>query len=68
MTPLNKDIAPSAAPTEDEVRRWQALPRDEQLARMKALFGDNRTMSPGTLSMDQVRVRARAKIAERDNG
>jgi len=26
---------PSAAPTQDEIRRWQALPREEQLKRLR---------------------------------
>ncbi len=27
-----------ATPTDDDIRAWEALPRDQQLARMRALF------------------------------
>jgi hypothetical protein len=29
MNDVKDDIMPSATPTEDEIRRWNALPRDE---------------------------------------
>jgi hypothetical protein len=32
------DVMPSATPTEEEIRAWEALPRDEQLRRMRAVL------------------------------
>ena len=30
------DVMPSATPTEEDIRKWDALPRDEQLRRLRA--------------------------------
>jgi hypothetical protein len=30
------DVMPSATPSEEDIRRWEALPRDEQLRRLRA--------------------------------
>lgn len=68
MPDLKDDILPSAAPTEEEIRRWNALPRDEQVRRMRALFADPASTAPGQRSMTEIRDAALARIAKRDHG
>ncbi len=46
------DVMPSATPTEDDIRKWDALPRDEQLRRLRAALThpDCATATPDTMS------------------
>ena len=56
------DLMPSAAPSEDDIRKWDALPRDEQLRRLRATLShpDCATATPDTMSDVLATARARA--------
>lgn len=53
---------PSATPTEDDIRKWDALPRDEQLRRLRAALTrpDCTTATPDTMNDILAEARARA--------
>jgi hypothetical protein len=54
------DVMPSATPSDEEIRKWEALPRDEQLRRLRAALthSDCSTTTPD--SMDDILASARA--------
>ena len=56
------DVMPSATPTEEDIRKWDALPRDEQLRRLRAVLTqpDCATATPDTMSDILAEARARA--------
>lgn len=54
------DAMPSATPTEAEIAAWNALPRDEQLRRLRAALAHPDCSIVGTASMDDIRDRGRA--------
>ena len=56
------DVMPSATPTEENIRKWDALPRDEQLRRLRAALThpDCATATPDTMSGVLAEARARA--------
>jgi hypothetical protein len=58
-------VVPSAAPSEEDIRAWEALPRDEQLRRLRAALThpDCATAVPATMSevLDEARARADAR-------
>jgi hypothetical protein len=56
------DITPSATPTEEDIRKWDALPRDEQLRRLRTALThpDCATATPDTMSSILAEARARA--------
>lgn len=62
------DITPSATPSAEEIRRWQALPRDEQLVRIKKALDDAAEGPRSNRSMQDIKDAALAKIASRENG
>ncbi|PWB83515.1 MAG: hypothetical protein C3F11_06185 [Methylocystaceae bacterium] len=45
-------LAPSAIPSEAEIVAWEALPRNEQLRRLRAMLGhaDCATATPATMA------------------
>ncbi len=47
-------VMPSATPTEAEIAEWEALPRDEQLARMRAFFADPACSQVSSSTMDDI--------------
>jgi hypothetical protein len=57
-------VAPSAAPSDDEIAAWQTLPRDEQLRRLQARLThpDCATVSDATMSDILSRAQAAAKL------
>jgi hypothetical protein len=57
------DVMPSATPTEEDIRKWDALPRDEQLRRMRATLThpDCATATPETMSDILAEAHARAE-------
>ena len=56
------DVMPSATPSEEDIRKWEALPRDEQLRRLRAALThpDCATATPD--SMNDVLAAARARV------
>ncbi len=67
-TNLMDDIMPSATPSAEEIRRWQALPREEQLARMKAALNQAAEGPRSDRSMEDIKAAALQKIAAREHG
>ena len=57
-------VVPSAAPSDDEIAAWQALPRDEQLRRlrMRLTHPDCAAVSSATMSEILRRAQASAKL------
>lgn len=68
MTDVKDDIMPSATPTEDEIRRWQALPRDEQLKRMQQALDEAFASGLSERTMDDIMATARERVAKLRNG
>jgi hypothetical protein len=54
-------VMPSATPTEEGIRLWQALPRDEQLRRLRAVLTHPDCTTIATASMSEILVEARAR-------
>jgi len=59
------DVMPSATPSEEDIRQWEALPRDEQLRRLRAALthSDCSTATPD--SMTDVLAAARKRVETR---
>jgi hypothetical protein len=59
------DAMPSATPSEEDIRQWEALPRDEQLRRLRAALthSDCSTATPD--SMTDVLAAARKRVETR---
>lgn len=68
MTDVKDDIMPSATPTEDEIRRWQAFPRDEQLKRMQNALDAAFASGISERTMDDIKAAARERVAKLRNG
>ena len=56
------DIMPSATPTDDEIRRWQALPREEQLRRLRQAIDDGFESGVSTRGIDDIIAEARTRV------
>ena len=64
MTRLDKDRDESrawAAPTEQDIRAWESLPRDEQLRRLQELLSRPESNDISELSFDDVIARAKSR-------
>jgi hypothetical protein len=59
--PIN-DVQPKAVMTPDEVARWNELPADEQLARLRVALQSGIDSGPADATMDQIwaKIRSRA--------
>ena len=55
------DIQPKAVMSPDEQARWDALPPDEQLARLRAAIERGVDSGPTQLTMDEIWARLRAR-------
>jgi hypothetical protein len=55
-------VLPSATPSEEDIRAWAALPREEQLRSLRAALThpDCSTVSPATMSEILAEARRRA--------
>ncbi len=56
------DIMPSAAPTDDEIRRWQALPVEEQRKRLEKAVLDGFNSGISDRSIEDIIADCRKKI------
>jgi hypothetical protein len=56
-------VKPSATPTEEEIRVWQMLPRDEQLRRLRTVLTHPNCTAVTTDSMDEIVAEARARAS-----
>jgi hypothetical protein len=60
-TKIIDDIQPKAVMSSDELARWNALPADEQLARLRTAIQRGLDSGPAMVSMDQIWTRVRAR-------
>jgi hypothetical protein len=63
MTDSPEHVMPSATPTEEQIRIWRALPRDEQLRRLRAALTRPDCATVITASMDEILAEARARAS-----
>jgi hypothetical protein len=56
------DVTPSATPSEEDLRRWEALPRDEQLRRLRAALTHPDCSTAAPDSMSDILAAARARV------
>ena len=56
------NVMPSATPSEEDIQKWEALPRDEQLRRLRATLThpDCSTATPDSMSDVLAAARSRA--------
>ena len=54
-------VEPKAVMTADELARWNALPADEQLTRLRAAIRRGIESGPSDLTMEQIWSRVRAR-------
>lgn len=65
---ITDNITPSATPTEDDIRRWQALPRDEQVKRLRQTLSEAAASGISDKSMDDIEVAAKERLATMRRG
>jgi hypothetical protein len=57
-------VTPSATPTKAEIRIWQALPRDEQLRRLRAALAHPDCNVVAAASMEEILAEARETMSD----
>ncbi len=62
------DVMPSATPSDADIEAWQALPRDEQVRRMRLSLSMPDCQTESTATMASIRAEAQARAAARRNG
>ncbi len=55
------DIQPQAVMSDDELERWNALPPEEQLVRLRAAIDRGIESGPTDLTVEQIWARIRAR-------
>ena len=55
------DVQPKAVMTPDEVARWDELPPEEQLARLRAAIQQGIDSGPADVTMDQIWAKIHAR-------
>ncbi len=55
------DVQPKAVMTADELARWNQLPADEQLARLRAAIRRGIESGPSDMTVDQIWAKIRAR-------
>jgi hypothetical protein len=65
VTLSQSGLMPSATPTEPEpdIAEWQALPRDEQLRRLRQALAQADVDTVNTATLESIRERGRTKAA-----
>lgn len=58
------DIQPKAVMSPDELARWDALPPEEQLMRLRAIIERGVESGPSNLTMDQIWAKLRARHSD----
>ena len=59
------DVVPSATPNDEDIRQWEALPRDEQLLRLRAALTHPDCTAGTSDTMADILSEARSRTAER---
>jgi hypothetical protein len=61
-------VVPSATPNEDDIRAWEALPRDEQLRRLRESLTHPDCSTAVSDTMSEILELARARADARSRG
>lgn len=61
-------ITPSAAPSDADIDAWNSLPRDEQLARLRAALNHPDSSAASDETMAELLAEARRRAGERRRG
>jgi hypothetical protein len=56
------DVMPSATPSEEDIRKWEALPRDEQLRRLRMVLTHADCATATRDTMNDVLAAARSRV------
>lgn len=67
-TTIKDDVMPSATPSDDEIRRWQALPRDEQTKRLRQALDEADASGTSNRTMDDIEAAALKRLATMRHG
>lgn len=65
MEDLKDDILPSAAPTDDELRRWLALSHDEQTRRTALALRQGFESGISSRSINEIIASAKERISDK---
>lgn len=68
MSATLTDVMPSATPSEADIAAWQALPRDEQLRRLREVLSHPDASIDCGQTMEEILAEARQRAAKRDRG
>ncbi len=63
-TKLSDDVQPKAVMTPDELARWNALPPDVQLARLRTAIQAGLDSGPANVTMDELWAKLRARHSD----
>ena len=63
-TKLTDDVQPKPVMTPDELARWNALPPDVQLARLRTAIQVGLDSGPASVTMDELWARLRARHSD----
>ena len=67
-TTMIDQVMPSATPTVEVLRAWQALPRDEQLRRLRASLSHPDCVTVTDSTMTEILTEARTRADARQRG
>jgi hypothetical protein len=68
-TTTTKDsVRPSATPSKDDIRRWQALPQEEQVQRLRQTLRDAEASGISDRTMNEIKAAAKARLAAPQHG
>ena len=56
------EVMPTATPSDEDVRKWEALPRDEQVRRLRAALTQPDCLAATSDTMSDILAKARARI------
>lgn len=65
---ITDNVTPSATPAEEEIRRWQALPRDEQVKRLRQTLTEAAASGISDKAMDDIETAAKERLAKMRHG
>ncbi|MDH3661640.1 MAG: hypothetical protein OEU92_16700 [Alphaproteobacteria bacterium] len=65
---ISDNVTPSATPTEDDVSRWQALPRDEQVKRLRQTLSEAAASGISGKAMDDIEAAAKERLVKMRHG
>lgn len=64
----SNSVMPSATPSEEDIRAWEALTRDEQLRRFRMLFASEECTTVTNSTMEEILIEARRRADAASRG